>query len=130
MLPPELPQPATANPTKINNDASTKIGRRLRTGATHISSTSNTVAAAPVPTIQRVGRTLFVGTKGTLAAAVVLTVSVAVPVVVVLVKLIGPPTEHVGESVAPAGADVTLQDNAIAPVNPPVPVAVIVEVPD
>jgi hypothetical protein len=76
------------------------------------------------------GRRLFVGRKGTPAAAVVLTVSVAVPVVVELVKLIGPPTEHVGESTAPPGADVTLHDNATAPVNPPVPVAVIVEVPD
>jgi hypothetical protein len=80
--------------------------------------------------IQRVGCTLFVGTKGMLAAAVVLTVSVAVPVVVVLVKLIGPPTEHVGVSTAPEGVVVTLHDSAIAPVNPPVPVAVIVEVPD
>jgi hypothetical protein len=96
-----------------------------------MSSTSKRVAAAAVPTIQRMfGRRLFVGMKGTPAAAVVPTVSVAVPVVVALVKLIGPPTEHVGVSVAPAGADVTLQDNAIAPVNPPVPVAVMVEVPD
>ena len=77
------------------------------------------------------GRRLFVGTKGVPAAAVVLTVSVAVPVAVVVpAKLIGPPTEHVGESTAPPGADVTLHDNAIAPVNPPVPVAVIVDVPD
>jgi hypothetical protein len=128
--PPELPpQPATANPTKINNDASTTTGRRFRAGAKHMSITNRRVAAAPVPTIHRVfGRRLFVGIKGTLAAAVVLTVSVAVPVVVELVKLIGPPTEQVGGSVAPDA--VTLHDSEIAPVKPPVPVAVMVEVPD
>lgn len=79
--------------------------------------------------IQRVfGRTLFVGTKGMPAAAVVLIVSVAVPVVVVPVKLIGPPTEHVGGSTADERA--TLHESVTAPVNPPVPVAVMVEVPD
>jgi hypothetical protein len=97
-----------------------------------MSSTSKTVAAALAPTTQRrlFGRRLFVGRKGMPAAAVVLTVSVAVPVgVVVPAKLIGPPTEHVGGSAAPT-TPVTLHDSVIAPVNPPVPVAVIVEVPD
>jgi hypothetical protein len=58
----------------------------------------------------------------------VLTVSVAVPVVVPLDKLIGPPTVQVGGSVALDG--VTLHVSATEPVNPPVPVAVIVEVPE
>jgi len=61
-------------------------------------------------------------------AAVVLMLRVAVPLVVVLVKLIGPPTVHVGGSVADDA--VTLHASAIEPVNPPVPVAVIVDVPD
>ena len=63
------------------------------------------VAAAPVPTIHRVfGRTLFVGTNGIPDAAVVFIVSVAVPVVVLADKLIGPPTEHVGGSFPVNGA--------------------------
>jgi hypothetical protein len=125
------PQPATIKPTKTNSDAMTKAGRRFRIGATHSNNVIRAVAAAPVQRSQRVpGRTLFVGIKGMPAAAVVLTVSIAVPVVVVPVKLIGPPTEHVGESTAPAGDDVTLHDSATAPANPPVPVAVMVEVPD
>jgi hypothetical protein len=110
-------------------DASTIAGRRLPTGAAHSSKTIRRVAAAPVPTIHRgFSRTLFVGENGIPEAAVVLMESVAVPLVVVLVKPIGPPTEHVGGSVADVA--VTLQDSATEPVNPPVPVAVMVEVPD
>jgi hypothetical protein len=128
-VPPELPQPATIDPTKTNSDASTTAGRRFRIGAKHSIITINAVAAAPVPTIQRVvGRMSFVGTNGILEAAVVLTVRVAVPVVVLADKLIGPPTEHVGGSF-PVNGD-TLQESATAPINPPVPVAVIVDVPD
>ena len=74
------------------------------------------------------GRTLFVGQNGVPEAAVVFTVSVAVPVVVTLDKLIGPPTVQVGGSVADDA--VTEHDSVTEPVNPPVPVAVIVEVPD
>lgn len=128
--PPELPQPATISPTKINSDASTIAGRRFRIGAKHSIKIINAIAAVPVPTIKRrFGRTLFVGTNGIPDAAVVLTVRVAVPVgVVVPDKLIGPPTEQVGRSTVDVPD--TLQVNATAPVNPPVPVAVIVEVPD
>ena len=74
------------------------------------------------------GRTLFVGENGIPEAAVVLTVSVAVPLVLPADKLIGPPTEHVGGSVADDA--VTEHDRATEPVNPPVPFAVIVDVPD
>ncbi len=128
--PPELPQPATINPTKMNSDASTIAGRRFRIGAKHSIMIINAVTAVLAPTIHRVfGRTLFAGANGIPDAAVVFTVSVAVPVgVVVPDKLIGPPTEHVGRSTVDEPD--TLHVNATAPINPPLPVVVIVEVPD
>jgi hypothetical protein len=50
-----------------------------------------------------------------------------VPVVVVADKLIVRPAKHVGGSIADDA--VTVHVSVIAPVNPPEPVAVIVEVP-
>lgn len=85
-------------------------------------------AVPPAPKIHHVlGRKLFAGIGDTPDAAVVNTVSVAVPLVVAPDNAIGPPTVHVGGTVADDG--VTVHVSATEPVNPPLPVAVIVEVP-
>jgi hypothetical protein len=113
----------------MKSDAKTTAGRRFLTGAKQSSITINVVVARPVTKIQGVpGRWLLIGAKGIPEAAVVLMVSVAVPVVVPADRLIGPPTVQVGGSVALDA--VTAHVSATAPVNPPVPVAVMVEVPD
>lgn len=123
--PPELPQPATINPTRTKKDASATTRRRPR-----ISSILRSIIVktdvAPAATIHRVaGRKLFAGAGNAPEAAVVNTVSVAVGVPGNTIGLV---TEHVGGTAADDG--VTLHVSAIEPANPPLAVAVIVEVPD
>jgi len=122
--PPELPQPTTINPTKTKKDARATARRRLRISGTVRSIIVKTVAALPVTIHRVVGLKLFEGIGNAPEAAVVNTVSVAVGVPGNTIGLV---TEHVGGTAADDG--VTLQVSAIEPANPPLAVAVIVEVP-
>ena len=73
------------------------------------------------------GATLSLVGMGTVEAAVVLTVSVAVTAEVLLIDT-GAPTEQLGASTATAGP-VTTHENFTVPLKPPLGVTVIVEVP-
>jgi hypothetical protein len=121
------PQPMDAKPMANTSMQAPNISRhfRLSPGTKNIKRARST---DPPAALNQFESPSWARRTAPEVAAVVLTETVAVPVVTVELRETAEPAEHVGRLVAPAGEEVRAQVNVTAPVYPLLPFTVTVDV--
>jgi hypothetical protein len=121
------PQPIAAKPMANTSMQAASISRhfRLSTGTKNINRARST---DPPAALNHFESPKWACRMAPEEAAVVLTETVAVPVVTVELRETAEPAEHVGRLVAPAGEEVKAQVNVTVPVYPLLPLTVTVDV--